>query len=361
MRLLIAGGGTGGHLYPGIAVAQELLARGGNEVCFAGNLNGFEGKVLPGLGYRLLDIRSGGLIGVGLGAKIKSVGRVAMGFSDAKRAVENFRPDACLGVGGYVSFPVVAWCALKGIPSAIAEQNAKAGLSNRLLGKMVKRVYLGDDGAKREFPSSKTMFTGNPLRGGFSAPVPYRTPKAGEPLRVLVLGGSQGAASLNRIVPEALRELKIPVQVVHQCGRGKEVGLKEAYSSITGVTVTPFIDEMAKAYGWAHLVIARAGALTLAELAAAARPAILVPFPYAAENHQEHNALSAQKRGAAICMAERDLTATKLTTLIEGLMSDHQVLEEMSKSAAHSAKVDAAKAIVDDLAGLCGKKRGHDV
>ncbi|TAL16996.1 undecaprenyldiphospho-muramoylpentapeptide beta-N-acetylglucosaminyltransferase [bacterium] len=356
MRLLIAGGGTGGHLYPGVAVAQELLSReGGHEVRFAGNSRGLEAKVLPSLGLSMTPIRSGGLVGVGALSKLRGGISTVAGFKDSAELVASFRPDACLGVGGYVSFPVVAYCALRGIPSAVQEQNAVAGVTNRLLGKVVKRVYLGDPSAAKDFPPKKILWTGNPLRQNFSAPFPYFPPRAGEEFRVLVLGGSQGAASLNRIVPEALRSLSIPVSVVHQCGKGKEEGVAGAYEGVAGIHVIPFIDEMAKAYAWAHLVIARAGALTLAELAAVGRPAILIPFPFAAGNHQEANALSAQEKGAAICVTEKELDAPKIAALVEGFSVDSSILEKMAESAAQSAKRRAAADIVDDLLRLSGR------
>jgi UDP-N-acetylglucosamine--N-acetylmuramyl-(pentapeptide) pyrophosphoryl-undecaprenol N-acetylglucosamine transferase len=355
MRLLIAGGGTGGHLYPGVAVAQELLSRGeGHEVRFAGNSRGLEARILPPLGFSMTPIRSGGLVGVGALSKLRGGISTVAGFKDSAGLVASFRPDVCLGVGGYVSFPVVAYCSMKGIASAVQEQNAVAGVTNKLLGKMVKRVYLGDPAAAKDFPSRKILWTGNPLRQNFSAPFAYLPPRAGEEFRVLVLGGSQGAASLNRVIPEALRSLSIPVTVVHQCGKGKEKGVAEAYGDIAGVHVIPFIDEMAKAYAWSQLVIARAGALTLAELYSVGRPAILIPFPFAAGNHQEANALSAQEKGAAVCVTEKELDAHRITTMVEGFSADPSILEKMAQSASESAKRRAAADIVDDLLRLAG-------
>ncbi|PLX43525.1 MAG: undecaprenyldiphospho-muramoylpentapeptide beta-N-acetylglucosaminyltransferase [Deltaproteobacteria bacterium] len=355
MKLLVTGGGTGGHLYPGVAIAQELLSRGGHEVLYAGSPNGIEARVLPALGMDFAPISSGGIVGKGLAGKVRGVLSVVKGFGEASALLRRFKPDATIGVGGYVSFPVVAWSALTGVPSAIQEQNAKAGLANRVLGKMVRRVFLGDEGAKGEFPKGKAVMTGNPLRAAFSAPKPYETP--GElPVRILVLGGSQGARSLNTKVPEAMKAIGGMVEVVHQCGKGNfdEVGAR--YADMERVQVVEFIEEMDAAYGRAQIVIARAGALTVAELAASGRPALLIPFPYAAGNHQEANARSAEARGAALCLTEDALTSESIKNVIESWIKDPAGLSAMADAAALSANTRAAADIVDNLLALIGEE-----
>ncbi len=353
MRLLIAGGGTGGHLYPGVAVAEELLARGpSHEVLFAGTDRGLEARVLPALGLAFRTVRAGGLVGAGPGAKLEALGRLALGTVDAAGLVRSFRPQACLGVGGYSSFPVVAVARLAGVPTAIQEQNAWPGLANRTLARVVRRVYAGDPAAAPHFPPAKTRVTGNPLRRSLAAPTPYEAPAPGASARLLVLGGSLGAKALNEVVPGAVAALPGPVEVLHQAGRGRAAEVEPRYAGRPGARVVEFIDDVAAAYGWAHLVVARAGALTVAELAAAGRPAVLVPFPWAAEGHQEKNARAAAERRAARWLPERELTAPALTALLGALLADPGELARLAAAASASARRDAAKAIVDDLLTL---------
>jgi len=360
MNLLIAGGGTGGHLYPGVAVAEELLNRtGGHVVSFAGSDRGIEARVLGALGLPFTPIRAGGVVGAGAAGKLKAMGKLFGGFADARALKKKFRPDACLGVGGYVSFPVAAWCATTGVPTAIQEQNAAPGLANRVLSRLVRRIYVGDEAAMSRFPAGKARFTGNPLRRVFAAPFPYEPPAPGERLRILVLGGSQGAKSLNETVPAALAALEsrgIAAEVRHQSGRGREEATRAAYGERQGVSVEPFIEDMASAYRFAQIVIARAGALTLAELAAAGRPAILVPFPFAAGNHQEANARAAEARGAARMITERDLDAERLASMIAAWAAEPALPARMAEAAAASARIRAAQVIVDDLLALAGER-----
>ena len=354
MRLLIAGGGTGGHLYPGVAVAEELLARGGHEVRFAGSAYGIEARVLPKLGLPFSPVRCGALIGRGMFAKTRAVVDTLLGIGDASAVIGSFKPDACLGVGGYASFPVAAAARMRRVPTAIQEQNASPGLANKILSRIAEKIYAGDEAAAQVFPREKTRVTGTPLRNQFKAPFPYEPPTPGNELRVLVLGGSQGAASLNRIVPEAMKLLDAPIAVRHQAGRGKEESVKEAYGTMPGATVEAFIDDMAAAYAWSQLVVARAGALTLAELASAGRPAILVPFPHAAGNHQEANARAYEKTGSGLMLLERDLTAETLAAILRNWRDNPGTPEKMAGKAAAAARRDAARAIVDDLILLSG-------
>lgn len=355
MRLLVAGGGTGGHLYPGIAVAEELLGRGGaHEVLFAGTDRGLEARVLPKLGLAFTAVRARGLVGAGLGGKVRALWSQAQGFADASRILGSFRPHVCLGVGGYSSFPVVALAALRGLPCAVQEQNAWPGLANRVLSRVVRRVYAGDEAAAGQFPAGKVRLTGNPLRRALAEALPYQPPRADEPPRVLVLGGSQGARALNEVVPDALGLAGRPLDVLHQAGRGHAEAVAARYGSRSGAAVVEFIDDMASAYGRAQLVVARAGALTVAELAAAGRPALLVPFPFAAGGHQEANARAAQARGAALLLLEGELSAERLAAEVRGLLAAPEQLAGMAAAADRSARRDAAKVIVDDLLGMAG-------
>lgn len=233
MRLLVAGGGTGGHLYPGIAVAEELLSRGGDHrVRFAGTERGIEARILPTLGFPFSPVRARGLVGSGILDKLRSLAAQALGLWDAFGVLREFRPHACLGVGGYASFPVLALGSLLGVPSAVQEQNAQPGLTNRVLGRLVQRIYAGDEAATAHFPAAKVRMTGNPLRKALTAAAPYSAPGENGPVRILVLGGSQGARALNELVPDALSHADRPVEVIHQAGRGKAGPVEERYREI---------------------------------------------------------------------------------------------------------------------------------
>lgn len=361
MRLLIAGGGTGGHLYPGIAVAEELLSRGAeHSVLFAGTDRGLEAQVLSRLDLPFVVVRAAGLVGTGARGMVRSLALLLLGFADAWRILKRFRPQACLGVGGYVSFPVVALAKLTGVPSAIQEQNAWPGLTNRALARVVRRVYAGVPQAARHLPSRKTRVTGNPLRKVFSTPLTYTPPGPDEAARILILGGSQGARALNETVPDALRQLQREVEVWHQAGRGKTGDVRSRYNHRSGVRVDEFIEDVWEAYAWAHVVISRAGALTVAELASASRPAVLVPFPRAAGGHQESNARAAEAAGAAIFEAETRLNPETLARILDELLSEPARLFRMAAAAAASARRDAAREIVDDLIALSARGPGAD-
>ncbi len=350
MRLIITGGGTGGHLYPGVAVAEELLSRGGgHEVLFVGSASGIEARVLPKLGLEFKPVRCGALAGRGLLGKIGGLLKTAVGMIDSVGILRRFKPDACLGVGGYVSFPVAASCKFGGVFTAIQEQNAVPGIANRALANIVARVYAADGQAGSSFDPQKTLITGTPLRQALGESFPYEPPTADEPARILILGGSQGAKALNEVVPKALSMIERPLHIRHQAGRGKDGAVMDAYAGRAGVRVDAFIDDMEEAYRWAQIVIARSGALTLAELASAGRPAILVPFAFAAGNHQEANARAAQVKGAAVCITEKELNAQALSWLIEKWLADPAIPTTMAESAAQSARRGAAKLIVDDL------------
>ncbi|GAB4248422.1 undecaprenyldiphospho-muramoylpentapeptide beta-N-acetylglucosaminyltransferase [Deferrisoma sp.] len=348
MRLLIAGGGTGGHLFPGIAVAQELLGRpGGHEVAFAGTEHGIEARVVPARGFRFFPVRAAGVVGKGPAGALRGLGRTILGLRDAAGVIRSFRPGACLGVGGYASVPVLAVARARGIFTAVQEQNAWPGLANRVLGRWAHRVFLGFEEGRAGFPAGKAVVTGNPLRPEFAEPAPYPERGQGEPLRILVLGGSQGARTLNRAVPGALGRLTGPVEVLHQAGPGR--GHEAAYGGRPGVRVVEFVDDMASAYAWCHLVVARAGALTVGEVAAVGRPAVFVPYPHAAGGHQEKNARAAEAAGWAVCLADAACSPERLAAVLEDLAAEPGRLRAMADRAAAWARRDAAARIVDKL------------
>ncbi len=359
MRLLIAGGGTGGHLYPGIAVAQELMARPGrHEAVFAGTSRGLEARVVPRAGFPFHPIHAAGVVGKGPIGAFRGLARTAQGLADAARILRRVRPHACLGVGGYASVPVVALARLFGAFTAVQEQNAWPGVANRVLGRWVHRVYLGFEEAAGRFPRRKVRVTGNPLRPEFAEAFPYPHRGEGRPLRVLVVGGSQGARALNLAVPDALARVPGPVEVLHQSGPGRKDEVASRYGPGPGVRVVEYLDDMAGAYAWCHLAVARAGALTVGELAAAGRPAVLIPYPHAAGGHQEKNARAAEAAGWAVCLPEPELSAEALARRIADLAGRPGRLETMAAAAAAWARRDAARVIVDELLEAAGRLEG---
>jgi UDP-N-acetylglucosamine--N-acetylmuramyl-(pentapeptide) pyrophosphoryl-undecaprenol N-acetylglucosamine transferase len=340
-----------------VAVAEELLSRdAAHSVLFAGTNRGLEARVLPRLGLPFVAVRAAGLVGTGVRGTLRALGLLLLGLIDAARILRRFRPQACLGVGGYVSFPVVALARLAGVPSAVQEQNARPGLTNRVLAKIIQRVYAGDPDAVRHFPAGKTRFTGNPLRRELTAGLPYTPPESQAPVRILVVGGSQGARALNEAMPRALDAVGRSIEVLHQSGRDGTRDVAQRYGARPGARVVEFIDDMVEAYAWAHLVVARSGALTVAELAAAGRPAVLIPFPQATGGHQEANARAAEDRGAAVCLLQSELDDPRpsegLARTLESLLGEPDRLAAMAGAAAAAARRGAARLIVDDLIAL---------
>ncbi|MCG3173032.1 MAG: UDP-N-acetylglucosamine--N-acetylmuramyl-(pentapeptide) pyrophosphoryl-undecaprenol N-acetylglucosamine transferase [Myxococcota bacterium] len=359
--LMIAGGGTGGHLYPGVAVAEEFCARApGNRVVFAGTRRGLEARLIPPLGYPLHFVDASGLKGMGASGAMRSLMRLPRSFLQAWSILSRERPAFVVGVGGYASAPLVAAAWLRGAITAIIEPNAEPGLANRLLARVVRRIYIAFPGVSAAFPARRTLYTGTPLRKSILGLAPGEK-TARDPsgrLRLLITGGSQGARRLNEITVETLRVLgdeREGFDVWHQTGANDHGRILQLYKDHgTGVRVDAFIDPMSEAYRWADLAISRAGAGTVSELAAAGLPAILVPFPYAADNHQEKNAAEIAAAGGAIMFREADLTAEGLASALRGLRANPDRLREMSRRAASLGKPGAAAEIVDDLLRLGG-------
>lgn len=352
--LLVMAGGTGGHIYPGIAVAEALRERGW-RVAWMGNESGMEGRLVPPRGYECVWIRFGALRGKGLGRVLMLPVNLLRGFWQAGRAIRKVQPDVVLGMGGYVSFPGGVMAVLSGRPLVLHEQNSVAGLANRVLAKLAKRIVTG-------FPDvfPKAQWLGNPVRqdiAAVSAPeARYAGRDAGQPLRILVVGGSLGAQALNTVVPQALALIprdKRP-QVVHQAGTKQIDALRQAYQD-AGVdgTLVDFIDDMAGCYAEADLVICRAGALTVAELAAAGVPSILVPLPHAVDDHQTANARFLVDGGAAELMPQSELSPAGLADRLQKL--DRATLLERACKARALARPEAAKAVADVCQALFQK------
>lgn len=349
-KLLVMAGGTGGHIYPGIAVAEALRARGW-QIAWMGNADRMEARIVPQRGYELAWIRFGALRGKGLLPKLLLPLNLLRGFWQALMAIRRVRPDVVLGMGGYVSFPGGMMAALLGKPLVVHEQNSVAGLSNKVLARVADRVVSGFPDVIRH-----GEWLGNPVRAEIaSLPVPaQRFAGRSGPLRVLVVGGSLGAQALNNVVPQALARLPAaqrPV-VTHQSGASQLDALRQAYAE-AGVSgeLLPFIDDMASRYAEADLVICRAGALTVAELAAAGVASVLVPLPIAVDDHQTGNARFLSARGAAELMPQRELTAQRLADWLAGL--DRVRLLQMAEAARGVARPRAAEEVADLCASLC--------
>jgi UDP-N-acetylglucosamine--N-acetylmuramyl-(pentapeptide) pyrophosphoryl-undecaprenol N-acetylglucosamine transferase len=349
-RLLIAGGGTGGHLFPGVAIAEELRAREPDAVIkFVGTKRGIEARVLPELGWDLELIEVSGLKTVGAASAMKGVLRLPKAMLQARRIVKAFAPDAVIGVGGYASGPIVLAARMRGVPTAICEQNSIPGLTNKLLGRVVKSVFLSFDESKRFFKDKKIVMSGNPVRRDLLQKLLTTGASPDAKVHVLIVGGSQGAVAVNELASKALGRIKdVPLSIVHQTGE-KDLEPTSARYREAGVDADcrAFIKDMAAAYGRADLIIGRAGATTVAELAIAGKPAVFIPYPFAADNHQELNAKEMADKGAALMFRQADLTADKLAEALRPLLVDASKRAEMGAAMKSLAKPGAAAAVVD--------------
>ena len=348
-RLAVAGGGTGGHLYPGIAVAREAMSKGA-EVVFIGTESGIEAKVLPREGLKLRTIKAGKYMGMGALGKLRTACMTPGSVLSSMAILREFRPEAVMGVGGYASFPAVLAARLMGVPVVIQEQNAYPGLTNRTLGRFAAKVALGFAEAARFFPEGRTEFTGNPIRmelfGADRAEALGSLGLDEGRLTVLVFGGSAGAHTINRAAIGALPllgELKGRVQFIHQTG-GKDLEMVEAAYRDNGfrAVASAFIYDMRSAYACADLAVCRSGALTLAELTALGRPAVLVPYPFAASNHQEINARAMESKGAAVVIKDGEATPARLAAELTRLIGDRALLARMAGASHEMGRPDAA-------------------
>lgn len=362
-RVVVAGGGTGGHLFPGVAVVEELRRRNPKvRVRFVGTSRGIEHRVLPKLGEELSVIQVRPLLGRGPIELVRNVSLLPLSLGQAGQLLRNEKPDLVLGLGGYAAGPVLLTAAALRIPTALLEQNAHVGLTNRLLAKTVGRAYVTYPETAARFGASRARVFGNPVRRSFveAAQLAMADPAGVEARarRILVLGGSQGARGLNESVPVALALADVSgqsVSVLHQTGEAQVDEVRKRYRGL-GVTaeVVPFIDDMARAYASASLVIARAGATTLAELCAIGKASILIPYPHAAEDHQAMNASAMERAGAAIAIREDELTAEFLAAKVRELLRGNAQRRNMAEAARRLGRPEAAAAIVDDLCAWLG-------
>jgi UDP-N-acetylglucosamine--N-acetylmuramyl-(pentapeptide) pyrophosphoryl-undecaprenol N-acetylglucosamine transferase len=361
MRLLVAGGGTGGHLFPGLALGEEVKTRHPrNDVLFVGSARGIEAREVPKAGYPLRIIDVGPLKRQGLVGTVKGLWRLPRSLMQSIKILKQFDPDVVVGVGGYSSGPVVLAAWMLGIATAIQEQNALPGFTNRALGRIVRAVFTAFPEAASGFPEGKTHLLGNPIRRAFLDNYLHTKPP-GERLSIFVTGGSQGAHVLNLRVAESLEKLAPQIgtrlRVLHQTGVKDQPEIAARYEQLKAqgleATAVAFIDDMPRAYAEADLLVCRAGATTIAELTVCKKPALLVPFPYAADDHQTVNARSLVQAGAAQLFPEKELTADKLADELRTLEADRAQLARMSRASGLLGRPEAAREIADVCVSLC--------
>lgn len=361
MKIIIAGGGTGGHVYPGIAVAKGLKKLNHNiRIVFVGTTGGIEAKVIPREGFEIRFIRSEGIVGYNMLRKMRALMKIPLSIKDSYRILKEIMPDAVLGVGGYSSGPLVLCASMMGIPTMIHEQNSIPGTTNRLLGRFVKAIAVTYHDSMAFFPSHKTHLTGNPVREEIrmgSRENGYRIFGLNDGLfTIFVFGGSKGASHINSAVTEALvylRDYKDRIQFLHQTGEKDLDSVREVYlkHDFKG-TIIPFIHNMADAYAVADLVISRAGATTIAEITACGKASILIPYPFAADDHQLANAKRLWDMGAAQVIPDRELNGKILADHIRHLIEDPDVMNEMERMSKSLGGHDATKKIIDILMGI---------
>ncbi len=360
MKLIIAGGGTGGHLFPGIAVAEEFLSRDSvNEVLFVGTERGIEARSVPAAGYQLELISAAGIRGKGTFSQIKGAFMMVYGYAQSRKILKRFRPDMVLGVGGYASLPMVLASRGLQIPRFIHEQNAIPGQTNRLLSRFASKVFITLEESTRYFPAASTLLTGNPLRRQILDMVEKASSSnvavsgSADVFRLFIFGGSQGAHAINIAMIEALPLLKESlgrIAITHQTGEKDCAEVAAAYRD-AGIEaqVMPFISDMATEYARADLIICRAGATTIAEVTACGKTCLFIPFPHAVDDHQRRNAEALLKKDACFMMLERELTGASLAGAVSTIAKDPDLVRRTGESALSLARLDAARIIVDEM------------
>jgi len=355
-RIIIAGGGTGGHIFPAIAIANALKKRDNSiEILFVGAKGKMEMEKVPEAGYKIEGID---IAGFNRSSLIKNIGlpfKLIKSFIQVKGIVNQFKPDAVIGVGGYSSFPVLRFAQAKRIPSFIHESNSFAGKSNMLLGKKATKIFVAIDGMEKFFPANKLMITGNPVR----AAIVQNTTSKTEAIKffslnemkktVLVVGGSLGAKSINEAIDMHLDEfLKAGLQIIWQTGKPYAATAKKRCEGKNSVWVNEFITQMENAYGAADIVVSRSGAMTVAELCVAKKPVIFVPYPFAAEDHQTVNAKRLVEKNAAMMIKDSEVKEKLLQTIID-LANNETKQNEMKVNISKLAVVNADERVADEV------------
>ena len=349
MRVIIAAGGTGGHIFPGVAVAHEFKRRDSStEILFVGTARGLETKIVPREGYALELIKVGALKGISVFERIKSLARLPMSFVTARRILRRFRPDVVIGVGGYSSGPTLLMAALSRIPTMVVEPNAMPGFTNRVLARFVDAAALSFEEAKKFF-GTRGIVTGNPVRHNF-ATLAKKT--RGQTLNVLIFGGSQGAHAINSAIVSSLpllATMKEYLRITHQTGETDFEMVKRGYADagFDSAEVKPFIHDMSERFGLADVLICRSGATTAAEVSAAGKAAIFIPFPFATDDHQRKNAEAFERAGAGRMILQKELTPSRLTDELKRLIEHPEEIDRMEEASRRMGRVDSTERVVD--------------
>ncbi len=364
MRVIIAAGGTGGHLYPGVALAREFERQmPGSEAIFVGTTRGLETKVVPKEGFELITIAARGVMGKGTGGAVQGLAMVPLGVAQCLAVCRKRRPDLAIGVGGYTSPPLILAAFLLGIKRVIVEPNVHPGVANRALSPIANLVFVSFADTAPYFGSAKTRIVGTPIRREFlEAPIlPGGGNAEARGLTVLVLGGSQGARSINRAMVVALPALIAAhpgLRVIHQTGERDYEDVASAYRAIgaggVSAEVVPFLYDMPRVFRQADLIVSRSGATTVAEITACGKPAILIPFPHAVHGHQERNARVLERAGAAQVIVDARLSGDVLANAISALLARPDRLREMERRSKALGQADAAQQVVAACRELVG-------
>ncbi len=352
MRLLIAGGGTGGHLFPALAVARAVEAEDpAASILFVGTLHGIEGKIVPGSDYPIRFISAHGMRKTGILNTVRAGLELPLGVFQSVAIIRSFHPDVVLGVGGYASGPTLAAAVLMRVPTAIQEQNSVMGTTNRLLAGFVDRIFISWENTDPHTRPEKTMLTGNPVRDDLFEPAVQEHGRAG--YNILIFGGSRGARSINQALTsnlDMLAPLTGRIRVLHQTGQGAVDEVKSAYDKAgIDADVREFIDDMGPTYQWADLVVCRSGASSLAEITALGKPAIVVPYPYAIGDHQMRNAQVLESEGAVRIILDQELKNGALVKEIRTVLDRPDMLSEMARKSRTFGRPDAARTIAGEL------------
>ncbi|HWN98095.1 MAG TPA: undecaprenyldiphospho-muramoylpentapeptide beta-N-acetylglucosaminyltransferase [Blastocatellia bacterium] len=348
MRVIIAAGGTGGHIYPGVAIAREFRRRDDQtEILFVGTPRGLESKIVPREGFALEMIQVGALKGVSLFQRAKSLAELPMSLAAALRILARFKPQVVIGVGGYSSGPTLLIAALRRTPTMVVEPNAMPGFTNRVLARFVDSAALGFEEARAYF-GKRGIVTGTPVRGDFAD---LKKKERGEKVSVLIFGGSQGSRAINAAMAGALPLLKQNhdrLSITHQTGESDFETVKRGYDNAGfEADVRPFIHDMAAQFESADVLISRAGATTAAEVAAAGKAAIFVPFPFATDDHQRKNAEAFERAGAARMILQKELTPARLAEELTRLIEHREEIDRMEEASRRLARPDSAARAVD--------------
>ena len=361
VKVVIVAGGTGGHLFPGLAVARKLREKEKDaEIIFIGGKKGREAEIVLREGFEFIPLRAGGWLGKSLGGRICSLMKAGMGFIQSLFILRRLHPHIVVGMGGYITGPFVLATWLLGFPTIIHEQNLVPGLTNRILGKFVNEIEVSFPESNQFFPSKRTRVTGNPVREEIGK-VPVERGKNKDKRTLLVMGGSQGAHRINLALVEGIDFLKDKMsawRIVHLSGREDDDLMVQAYKKAgMEAIVHSFFHQMEEIYRQADLVVARAGATTIAELTACGLPAILIPYPFAAEHHQDKNAHWLEERGAVVTIKGKELTGEKLAETILSLISNEERLSRMAENSRRLSKPKAAEEVAERILCLARKQK----